>query len=189
MNIFYLHESPAEAARMHNDKHCVKMILESAQMLCTAHRMLDGIEYVTKSKTGKNVKRWSHPNSNIDSVLYNASHKNHPSTVWARSSKQNYLWLYNLFLELCEEYKYRYGKTHLSYTKLHKVLANPPRNISDTPFTQPPQAMPDEYKHESSVHAYRQYYIGAKSHLATWSVRPRPVWYKQDLQGTSDAVI
>ena len=44
MNIFYLNESPEIAAVEHNDKHCVKMILESAQMLCTAHRVLDGNE-------------------------------------------------------------------------------------------------------------------------------------------------
>lgn len=35
MNIFVLSEGPVEAARMQCDKHVVKMIVETAQMLCT----------------------------------------------------------------------------------------------------------------------------------------------------------
>jgi hypothetical protein len=42
MNIFYLDKDPIKAAEYSCDKHVVKMILESAQMLCTAHRVLDG---------------------------------------------------------------------------------------------------------------------------------------------------
>ena len=42
MNIFYLHENPEICAEYHCDKHVVKMILETAQMLSTAHRIIDG---------------------------------------------------------------------------------------------------------------------------------------------------
>ena len=58
MNIFYVDKDPVKAAKMLLDKHVVKMILESAQMLCTAKRVLDGTEYMAKTKNGRNIKRW-----------------------------------------------------------------------------------------------------------------------------------
>ena len=58
MNLFYLHDNPKDCANMHVDKHCVKMILEYAQLLSTAHRVLDGNQVVGKTATGRNVKRW-----------------------------------------------------------------------------------------------------------------------------------
>ena len=79
MNIFYLDEKPLTAARMHCDKHVVKMIIESAQMLSTAHRTLDGNDYADRMN------------------LYKATHKNHPANIWVRESAENYLCLYNLF--------------------------------------------------------------------------------------------
>jgi len=93
MNIFYLHEEPEICAQMHNDKHCVKMILESAQMLCTAHRALDG-------------------NDKCDNLfMYKQAHLNHPSTKWVRENIYNYKWMFNLFEELCEN-------THIDMRKL-----------------------------------------------------------------------
>ena len=71
MNIFYLDRDPHEAARLQCDKHVVKMILETAQLLSTAHNELDGGQ-----------------------IAYKTTHKNHPSAVWARKSLDNYLWLY-----------------------------------------------------------------------------------------------
>ena len=159
MNIFYLHEDPIEISEMMCDKHNVKMILESAQMLSTAHRILDGDEYANEHE------------------LYKATHKNHPSAKWVRESKANYEYLYKLFSALCEEYTYRYGKTHLTYTKLHNVLAIPPKNIPDGEFTQPTPAMPDDVKNMDSLIAYRDYYKKYKTHLATWTKRETPSWY------------
>ena len=101
MNIFYLDSRPHVAAKDHCDKHVVKMILESAQMLCTAHRELDG---------------------DVPDVFYKSTHKNHPSTIWARSKAGNYRWLYDLFVSLCDEYTYRYGKVHLSDKKFRASL-------------------------------------------------------------------
>ena len=60
MNIFYLDRDPVIAAQMMCDKHVVKMILESAQMLSTAHRVLDGDEYAT---------RWDYTNWLIRTIL------------------------------------------------------------------------------------------------------------------------
>ena len=97
MNIFYLHKDPEISAKMHCDKHVVKMIIEYAQLMSTAHRILDGDEYEGRTKIGRRIRRWKHPNKNIENTIYKASHINHPSAVWARESVANYIWLYNLF--------------------------------------------------------------------------------------------
>ena len=95
MNVFYLDKNPQSAAAMHCDKHCVKMILEYAQILSTAHRVLDG--------------------DDAPDDLYKIAHKNHPSTIWARTSKQHYDWLFRLVRKLTIEYGIRYGKIHRSW--------------------------------------------------------------------------
>lgn len=159
MNIFYLSKDPKTAAVYHNDKHVVKMILESAQLLSTAHRILDG--------------------NNAPEQVYKATHKNHPSAIWARTNINNYMWLYSLFCSLCDEYKFRYNKTHLTDTKLRDVLSQAPMNISKDAFFQPPQAMPDTYRSSDSVTSYRNYYRLAKNHLAKWSKRNIPDWYQE----------
>ena len=147
MNIFYLHECPDKAARLQYNKHVVKMILESAQMLCTAHHCY-GDKY------------------QVENVPYKQAHLNHPSTIWTRRSKSTYMWLYNHMIALGDEYKKRYGKTHLSITKCKDFLAIPPRHIQGDDWCQPPQAMPDEYKTECSIQAYWNYYIGEKHVVA-----------------------
>ena len=160
MNIFYLSPDPVEAAEMHLDKHVVKMILEVAQMLSTAHRLIDGDDNI------------------IDPIIYKATHKNHPCAKWCRESLSNYKWLYNHFCALCDEYTYRYGKVHMTDTKLRHVLCIPPKGIQDNGFTELAQAMPDEFKHDDPVVAYRNYYIGAKNKFAKWTRRPKPEWYQ-----------
>jgi hypothetical protein len=145
MNIFYLHKDPVEAAKLQYNKHVVKMILESAQMLCTAHHEIMGDDA---------------------DVPYKRAHVNHPSTIWVRRSAQNYVWLYDHFVALAQEYKKRYGKDHLSYTKCEPYLRFLPGGLPYTGFTQPPQAMPEEYKDECSLQAYWNYYINDKKHIA-----------------------
>jgi len=176
MNIFYLDRDPERAAQYHCDKHVVKMILESAQLLSTAHRVLDGVMVGGKSKTGRNVKRWS-LNNEFDSVYYSASHINHPSAVWVRTSPMHYIWLHNLFNFLLEEYTFRYGKVH-KCEGLLKPLRRFPSNLPYAPFEEPPQCMPDDSKNVlSSVIAYRNYYFNHKARFAKWSVRPTPIWW------------
>jgi hypothetical protein len=157
------------------------MIIESAQLLCTAHRLLDGNPIVCRetTKTGKtrNVKRYVINDQAKNCLLYKASHIHHPCAVWARTNINNYMWLYELFVALCDEYTFRYGKIHKSYTLLQDVLSSPPLNISLDPFTQPAQAMPAEYKHEDPVQAYRQYYNGAKAKFARWTKQQVPEWF------------
>jgi hypothetical protein len=184
MNIFYLDNDPKICAEYHVDKHAVKMILEYSQLLSTAHRMIDGVETVQKSKTGRNVKRWI-LNDYRDVVLYSATHVNHPSAVWARQSKANYTWLYNLLCACMKEYTYRYGKKH-KCEDLLMALRNAPKNISDKPFTEPTPAMPDDCKVPGdSVRSYRNYYINNKTHLASWkgkvNSRNVPEWFNYAL--------
>ena len=144
MNIFYLDKDPELAAIYQYNKHVVKMILESAQMLCTAHRYYGN-----------------------EDVPYKTAHLNHPSTIWCRQNSKQYMWLYNHMIALGKEYYVRYGRKHLTITKCKiPLLMLPPLIPCNQEFTQPPQAMPDEYKHKDSIIAYWQYYINDKSHIA-----------------------
>lgn len=175
MNVFYIDEDPAAAARSMYDRHVVKMILESAQILSTAHRVLDGTMQV--DRTGKRaVTGWRHPDPTLDSLLYKPTHMNHPSTVWARHTVGNYLWLYHHLLGLMAEYTHRYGKIH-ACDKLSQALNQPPKNCTLVPFYQPPSCMPDEYKVSSkSLDNYREYYKVGKSELRAYTNRQPPDW-------------
>ena len=179
MNIFYLHNNPEECAKLHNDKHVVKMILEYAQLLSTAHRFLDGVQVVGLSQSGRKQTRYE-LSDNRDGILYRSTHINHPSAIWVRKSPENYIWLANMLIALCEEYTYRYGKTH----KVEKdglcfvLLKNIPKNIGNEGWSEPTPAMPEEFKVSGdSIQAYINYYVGAKKHLANWKKRTIPSWY------------
>ena len=182
MNIFYLDKDPIKAAQMSCDKHCVKMIVESAQMLSTAHRMIDGNLYTDKTKAGRKIKRWKHPNPNMEKTLYKACHTGHPSTVWVMQSAYNYHWLYKHMMALNTEFKMRYGHIldHKTVQLLEGALMYPPKNISlNTIATDPPPAMPDYCKIPGdSVASYKKYYIYEKQRFATWkSPSTVPAWY------------
>jgi hypothetical protein len=180
MNIFYLDPDPQICAEMHNNKHCVKMILEYAQLLSTAHRVLDGTLIDRLSPSGRKQKAHVLAD-NRESALYSATHINHPSAIWVRKTHQNYIWLTELLEELCYEYTYRYEKTHkVERDGLLKVLrTNLPANIPIGPFTAPTPAMPDDVKVPgNSLASYRNYYNKNKTHLADWKKRPVPQWFQ-----------
>lgn len=175
MNIFYLDHNPQVCAQMHVDKHCVKMILETAQLLSTAHRIIDGVETAGVSPSGRKQKRWVLPDQRND-VLYSATHINHPSAVWCRKNASNYKWLHSLLIELCAEYTYRYGKVHkCQETGLVDALGTVPNNIQPGEFTQPTPAMPDQYKIPgNSIQSYHNYYNGEKQRMFAWKKRDVP---------------
>lgn len=182
MNIFYLDKDPKTCAEMHNDKHVVKMIIEYAQLMSTAHRLLDGEEYLGMTANGRRIKRWRLNDSRED-ILMKASHINHPSAVWCRANEDNYFWLYSLWFWLCKEYTFRYGKTH-ACSRLDDTILNPPNNIARRKlatipvFYPPTPAMPDTYKVPGdSLTSYHNYYKGGKQHLASWKKRNIPSWY------------
>ena len=179
MNIFYLDHDVTKCAEMHNDKHCVKMILEYAQLLSTAHRVLDGVELSGLSASGRKKKFWTLADSR-DYTLYKATHINHPSAVWVRQSVQNYMWLAEMLEMLCVEYTYRYNKVHkVERDGLMQLLKNQfPKNLPIATFTEPTPAMPDDVKVAGdSIRSYRNYYIKNKAHLANWKNRKVPDWY------------
>ena len=178
MNIFYIAENPTECARYHVDRHCTKMVVEYAQLLSTAHRFLDGVLTSGISESGR--KRTSYVlHDNRDGLLYRATHINHPSAKWVRVCSSHYKWLYELFCAVCDEYSYRYGKVHLTDTKLREALKQLPKNIGRSElFEAPWRAMPDEFKvKDDTIQSYRNYYNGAKKHLASWKKRDVPHWY------------
>ena len=189
MNIFMLHEDPEENVKLHCDKHVVKMILEYAQMLSTAHRMLDGTQYIDDS-SGRRIKRWRMDHD--EEVLYKASHINHPCTIWARDNCANYGYLYILFCSLCSEYTYRYGKIHLTWRKLGNVLATPPKNITHASWINlpsMPQCMPEEYKDINVISAYRRFYRNDKIDFAKYTRRDTPNWMVNNADSESKDTI
>jgi len=182
MNIFYLDKDPIVAAQMSCDKHVCKMIIESAQMLSTAHRMIDGTQYTGKTKKGRNIKRWLHPNSNLEETLYLACHTGHPSTLWVMASAYHYNWLYKHMIELHNQWKLRYGHMHDHKTiqLLGDILKYPPNKIPLNKIaTEPTPAMPDYCKIPGdSIASYRKYYVFEKQRFATWkSPASVPDWY------------
>lgn len=159
MNIFYLSHDPVECAKFHVNKHVVKMILESAQLLSNAHHMLDGDQVIKP--------------------IYKLTHKNHPSAIWVRSSADHYNWLWQLLKALCHEYTYRYEKVHkVEREGLLEILKDPPQTIPKVGWlSDPTPAMPDHYKAPTSIQSYRNYYIGDKKYFAVWKNRPQPTWF------------
>lgn len=160
MNIFYFYDCPKLSAKAQPDKMLVKMPLETAQMLCTAHRILDGDEYADLMG------------------LYKKAYENHPCTIWAREATANYAWLYAHFDALNTEYNFRYGRDHASYTKLAEALSRVPMNMPQAEQTPIRLAMPDQYKSDDPIESYRNYCIHEK-HYAKWEKgRDKPEWWQ-----------
>lgn len=172
MNIFVLDQNPSIAASMMCDKHVVKMIVESCQLLSTAHHVLDGQEVTIN--TGKRKYRThicSLPN------ICKATMINHPCTIWTRKTRANYAWLYQHAYALCREYTNRYVKTHSMEKMLDGPLNEIPKNINAGGLTEFAQAMPDAYKNQDAIAAYRAYYLGEKARFAKWRMGNIPTWW------------
>ena len=193
MNIFILDNDPIIAAQLQCDKHVVKMIVESGQMLSTVHRMVDGVMERRPSKSGSMLQYFK-LDDDRENILYKACHYNHPSTVWTRENCQNYKWHYKHFIALCDEYTFRYGKLHATDAKLRSILRNPPWEIKHandlSPFKLAMGSNP-ECVTEDAVQSYRNFYkTKAKRFKMIWTKRPVPSWFKSsiDNQGINNAV-
>jgi hypothetical protein len=182
MNIFILDKNPIKAAQLQCDKHIVKMVLESGQMLSTVHRVLDGEIATIRSKSGKTmVKNWVLPDAR-DSKLYKAVHVGHPCTVWSMESVANYIWHYDHFQALSYEFEYRYRKKHKTWVDLEEVLSIPPRNIPNlglTPFKLAMGAAPECINEADPVTSYRKFYQTKQDRFSMdWTGRSIPEWFK-----------
>ena len=192
MNIFAIDSDPIQSAMWMVDKHVVKMILEYAQLMSTAHRVLDGYEEIEKRYVHgslparwRNVRVWTHPDAYMHKGLMKASHVSHPSNVWLRQSKANYLWLCQMWLWLMKEYTHRYGKHHACENRV-EYLMDAPKNIPNIPFTEPTPAMPDAYKVPGdSIKSYKNYYIHDKVRFAKWTRREVPQWFAEELNNAN----
>ena len=167
MNLFILSLIQREIAQYMMDKHVSKILLEAVQMLCSAKRILD-------------------PDDEINTTLYKLAHKNHPVTIWCRSSKANFLWTLDLIEELHDEWRFRYShpesKFHKSYLmamvlKNHMPSDDKFEELELTPFA---LAMPSQYKSDDPVKSYREYYMSEeKQKIASWKKgRSKPEWYE-----------
>lgn len=154
MNIFILDHEVSKCAQYHGDKHVVKMVLETAQILCSAYHLL----------TNKDAP-------------YRLTHKSHPCVVWATSCSENYDYLVELGLALAKEYMYRYGKTHKSEAVIKWCLENKPKGMPLKGSLDFISVVPAHCKSENVVEAYRNYYRIEKSHIAIWTRRPTPYWW------------
>jgi len=153
MNIFFLDRDIEKCVQYHNDKHVVKMILEYVQLLSSVH----------------------HVTGTADHICYKLTHQNHPCAVWARSSTENYFYLYSLAYALGEEYTYRYGKKHRSIYMMEDMPS--PTGVKEGPFTDPPVCTHEDFKHMEVVSAYRAYYIRDKRDFCVWTGRSVPEWF------------
>jgi len=186
MNIFILNNDPVLAAQEQCDKHVVKMIVESGQMLSTAHRMIDGTVERRPSKSGKTTVNYYKLDDEREDIMYKAVHFNHPCSVWTRESCCNYTWHYEHFIALCEEYTYRYGKIHSTETKLREVLKQIPKNINRaggrTPFRLAMQSNPECVVHTlggvDAVATYQNFYKTKQKRFSMdWTKRQTPEWF------------
>lgn len=137
MNIFYLGKNPYKAALLHGDRHVVKMIVETAQMLSTAHHL--------------------HPTTPIQSHIYKPTHINHPCNIWVRENTSNYKWTYRLLHGLCTEFRIRRSKIHKT-ERIIPILMDLPDITYSENQTCPALAMPDKFKSDDPVQSYRLYY-------------------------------
>lgn len=155
MNIFILDKDIKKCAEYHCDKHVVKMILETAQLLCSSIWMSGG------------------------KAPYRLTHKNHPCSKWSRESLENWLWLKELGLELCKEYTRRYNKIHKTEGIIKGLKTPKLESKGMTPF---PLAMPDIYKTKNPVKSYRNYYIHEKKEITQWNkLNNVPKWFKEKI--------
>ena len=156
MNIFAVNDDPRLAALQLPDKLIPKMIVESAQMLSTAHRVLDGDEKADMLH------------------LYKKAYENHPSCIWVRKDAMNYWWLWMHALTLCQEYRWRFTdeggvgmhKTESVIHALQELPLNIPAN-KDTNWevlTDLPLCMPDQYKQSGNSNPQNHQWYATESY-------------------------
>lgn len=168
MNIFFLHLNCKQCAKYYFDKHCIKIILEIAQMLYTAHWITEHDEnWIFKHKQELNLNP------------YKKTHHNHPISQWVRQHVHNYTYVCKLGIELCKQYTFRYKKEHKVLPRLKWLYSNKPSHYDTNEIkkfkatlniplgcTPVPLAMPERYYTDDLIYSYRLYYLFEKKHIA-----------------------
>ena len=163
MNIFYLDIDTHKCAQYHHDVHLRKMIVEYAQLLSTAHHICP-ITYAEQ--------------------IYKPTHANHPCALWVKKYTENYLYLFDLFQECLKEYEFRFGKEHKTKKLLLALRMQPLMSVHGNlgKLRPPPLCMPDQFKEDDHIQAYRKFYKAEKMFdkkgkpMDKWTNRPRPYW-------------
>lgn len=108
--------------------------------------------------------------------IYKQTHMRHPASLWASDNKSNFEWLNDLGLALCKEYTYRYNRIHKcqQYLEFFKNIPFDMPNGEMTPFV---QCMPEKYRQDNAIEAYREFYRNEKRSFAKWKKRPTPLWW------------
>lgn len=153
MNLFILSDKFEQLARDHVDRHVVKMPLEAAQLACTALHCVGIV------------------------APYRKTHVNHPCAIWTRETAANFVWTCRYGIAVAREYSYRYGKRHKCEDVLLACIEHAGK-FALGGLTAFAQAMPEAYRQDDAVEAYRAYYRGEKRHLAQWSKRDVPSWWE-----------
>ncbi len=193
MNTFILSYDAEEAARYHCNKHVVKMILESAQMLCTAHwlHLLKSKEKeLSNFKRIKDAQSWLYENTDKElQPPYKMTHTRHPCTLWTSNNVANYSWQLRLLENLLLEFKRRYGKIHKTQDHLKWLKKNLPIDISEGYIDDFPVCMKENFKVYKDcgtidvVASYRNYYIKDKVRFAKWEPRAKtPGWFSKGIK-------
>ena len=186
MNIFYLDDDPVLAAQQHCDRHVVKMILETAQILSTvwhnaaaagADNGLVTLDWVPPDEaTPPQELKWLRAEL-CGQRIYKPTHRNHPAVVWASMYGGNYAWLYKLGMALLDEYTYRYGRIHACLPVLRTLELLPPALLATADvYCDGYSIMDDQYKKQDVINSYRNYYLKAKEHILIYTRRTPPAW-------------
>lgn len=172
MNIFYVHHNPKIAAQSLIDVHVNKMIVETGQLLANCYTKTE-LMSAPLTQTG-NIRGYSHIN--------------HPCTKWVKTSLDNFLWLVEHGLALCEEKIYRTEKPHFSFAFINWCSDNWP-DIPDVGFTRPALAFnkyPELQDYLEPVLSYRNYYNVDKrvdkngKKIDIYTKRERPSWFPHE---------
>ena len=176
MNIFFLSWNYDECARLYCDQHVVKIILEIAQMLYTAHWTMSDDGWNTDAPFTKNKKTRG----------YKSAHPKHPMTLWVGNCRENYMWTVKFGMALACEHNKRFGTVHGCCDHLLWLFNNPPDSFANgnsvtaryategypRNLSPPPMCMPSQYHADNVVLAYQNYYRGDKLRFARWKIVP-----------------
>lgn len=183
VNLFYLDENLDKNAEYHIDKHIVKMPTEVAQLMTTTVWVNNLIGHIPRKLERDELSFINKIKAEQPSIeertftRFLPTHINHPCAIWTRTSADNYEWAHCYADALNAEWQYRYGHTH-NHKSFDTIIALP--EVPTLPYegiTLRPQCMPDEYKCDDAVEAYRKYYINDKASIASWKNRDKPLWF------------